>query len=704
MIIDILNFLTPGKDPLQVIFFTLIVLCSLGSVCWVTAKARPKSWERIWQGGAGQDEGALEIEHGSVEELSQAVASSAEKVAVILPGMLLVLGLLGTFLGLGLALDHASSILQKSGGTSVGAMGNAMQDLTSMMQGLGTKFKTSTWGIIAFILLKIWESINGFEARRLAWCIGKMKSELASARQRQAAQQHAQEELLRQLQKATSDTLSDVSIKQAQFLAAATAEQTNFLRTSLDANTQTLVTAMSSVWANQTEELKRLHSMQESHWDNRLTALGERLDSLGRSQTEQHHERLNSLQALLTSAQNRETAQANFARDSQACQQAAFAELNQRLDEQQGIATRCESSLAAIVTASQASEQVLSDFTCTSRDNLNALKNAGMTMGSAAKQVGHSAKELAAVVNELNTQMTTVMSDVKEGLGETLATLNADFSHNLKQMGDQSEAATSNLVDVMHIVKSDLGETIANLNSNFSRNLNQMGEQLEAANSKLAQVMEAIKADLGGTINAMDEGFRCNLIQMGSQLERATGELSDVMNLVKTDLSGTIRGMSEDFNRSLLVMTDNLGDATCNISKAIDSMSITVNSAMENVAGNMKSTAEAQKKTTREFEQVSESLNTNILAMTSLVDKLSADIKGGLRAVSESGQRMVSLDKRYAGVSEALEAVPVAVELLTRQNGKPAVDLRMVEACLEQIQLQAQHIYEKLQMRSALEV
>jgi len=88
-----------------------------------------------------------------------------------MPGMLLILGLLGTFLGLGLALDKASTILQNSGGASVGAMGSAMQDLTSMMQGLGTKFKTSTWGIIAFILLKIWESINGFEDRRLIWCI-----------------------------------------------------------------------------------------------------------------------------------------------------------------------------------------------------------------------------------------------------------------------------------------------------------------------------------------------------------------------------------------------------------------------------------------------------------------------------------------------------------------------------------------------------
>ncbi|WP_433977538.1 hypothetical protein [Erwinia sp. E_sp_B01_9] len=182
---EIGHFLLPGNDAIQLTFFTLIALSILLCVILVWRNARQSNWQRNWQqeGNNGEQAG-LTTEHGSVPELSHAVATNSEKMANIMPGMLLILGLLGTFLGLGLALDKASAILHNSG-TSAGAMDSSMQDLMDMMQGLGTKFKTSTWGIIAFLLLKGWEALNGFEARRLNWCIQRV----------QALQQESQEQL-----------------------------------------------------------------------------------------------------------------------------------------------------------------------------------------------------------------------------------------------------------------------------------------------------------------------------------------------------------------------------------------------------------------------------------------------------------------------------------------------------------------------------
>jgi len=49
-----------------------------------------------------------------------------------------------------------------------------------MMEGLGTKFKTSTWGIIGFLVYKTIIYLNGFEERRLRWVIIKMKKEFDS--------------------------------------------------------------------------------------------------------------------------------------------------------------------------------------------------------------------------------------------------------------------------------------------------------------------------------------------------------------------------------------------------------------------------------------------------------------------------------------------------------------------------------------------
>ena len=100
-----------------------------------------------------------------------------------MPGILLILGLLGTFLGLGIALNKASTILLEA--NAGGGMDNAMANLMGMMEGLGTKFKTSTWGIMAFLLIKAWSARNGYEERRLRWCVGKMKAAFEYSRQAQ---------------------------------------------------------------------------------------------------------------------------------------------------------------------------------------------------------------------------------------------------------------------------------------------------------------------------------------------------------------------------------------------------------------------------------------------------------------------------------------------------------------------------------------
>ena len=117
-----------------------------------------------WQNGTPDDHSDdLDVEHGSVNEISSVVASTGERMAEIMPGILLILGLLGTFLGLGMALNKASSILIDA--NSAG-MDSAMSNLMGMMEGLGTKFKTSTWGITAFLFLKIFSAANGYEEKR----------------------------------------------------------------------------------------------------------------------------------------------------------------------------------------------------------------------------------------------------------------------------------------------------------------------------------------------------------------------------------------------------------------------------------------------------------------------------------------------------------------------------------------------------------
>ena len=199
---ELLNFLAPKfDDPLQVGFMFIILAMIAYTVIGAHLAARPASWEKKWNRGTDSKDDDLDIEHGSVTDLWHAVATSAEKLAEIMPGMLLVVGLLGTFLGLGMALNHASNILSQSN-----AVASSMGDLTSMLQGLGTKFKTSTWGIMGFVLLKIWSEVTRFDEKRLAWVIAKVKGEL----HRETAERSAEE---KRKQQEVCDCITRASVR-----------------------------------------------------------------------------------------------------------------------------------------------------------------------------------------------------------------------------------------------------------------------------------------------------------------------------------------------------------------------------------------------------------------------------------------------------------------------------------------------------------
>ena len=64
-----------------------------------------------------------------------------------------------------------------------------------------------------------------------------------------------------------------------------------------------------------------------------------------------------------------------------------------------------------------------------------------------------------------------------------------------------------------------------------------------------------------------------------------------------------------------------------------------------------------QRNSANEFTVTSEALNSQIFEMTDLVKQLSGDITSGLKAVSESGRRMKSLDSRYQEYLDSIKVV-----------------------------------------------
>ncbi len=179
---DLLTLLLP-TDSVQTVFWIMMLGLSLFSIIWLMRFAKPGNWEKNWNNNTDNtEEDDVDVDHGSVIELCQVITTKSEAFAEYLPGILLTLGLLGTFIGLAQSIGNAAQTIALSAdqitaaGSSTTSLDEAMKGMLAMMQGMGTQFKTSIWGIIGFLGLKIMYGKLGFEKRRLKWTIRKMRS------------------------------------------------------------------------------------------------------------------------------------------------------------------------------------------------------------------------------------------------------------------------------------------------------------------------------------------------------------------------------------------------------------------------------------------------------------------------------------------------------------------------------------------------
>ncbi len=187
---SILGFLLPqwqsaGEGSLQ-LGFALLFLLALILMPWLLYRAAtPAQWQRrlITLNGSPQSLPALI----TPEQLSQIVATGPERWALVLPGLLLMAGLLGTFIGLGVALGEASGVLGGVQGVTA---------LADVIDTLGGKFRIATWGILSYLILRLWLAASAHEQARLAWSAATLGALAAQAAQQQAQQADAQQQRL----------------------------------------------------------------------------------------------------------------------------------------------------------------------------------------------------------------------------------------------------------------------------------------------------------------------------------------------------------------------------------------------------------------------------------------------------------------------------------------------------------------------------
>ena len=601
----VLEFLSPSLgNPLELVFCTVIIGGMLVSLITAEVFGRAPAWERNWQGGTHK--GALDIEHGALGELNQAVATLPERIVANMPGLLLIVGLLGTFLGLGMALDKASGILQGNA-DSLNAMSDSLGQLTGMMKDLGTKFKTSTWGIIAFIALKLWDSARwSAESRRTGWCVDRMKRDIDNRRDQHKNATELRDQLTRQALAAVGEQLVQAIAGQSQLLG----NELKQLKLIELKRGQTCDEQFARTAANLGGQLQQLQQLGGA--EGYLAALaryathlprldllvrhGETLQSLDaglgslQAQLEQSNQQLTGLgqtlehgHQLTERLQQTATLQSEHAREESEFRErqgqtllATLTEqhgaqldadrtqathLQERFDELATLSTKGIEATQAVGAHTQASQRSLELFVTASTDNLNALEQAGTTMGKAAKQLAQSASALEGSVLTM-----------EKSVGAAIDKLNDDFHAHLQTMQ-------------------------GSLDSNISR-------------------------------------------------------LSDVMNELQTGMMDNVNRMSQDFTHNTTTMSENLRSATDNISEAVVRLSGEVNEVMASVSRNIEGANRAQTNASAMFTTTNDELNGAISQMEKNMRTLGEQITQGLTDISESNRNMRATGKKLEQLKE----------------------------------------------------
>lgn len=459
---EILSFLLPQfDDKLQLTFFAIILLMIGYTVVSAHRTARAASWEHKWNRGTPDDPtDDLDIEHGSVTDLWHAVATGPEKLAEIMPGMLLVVGLLGTFIGLGLALNHASSILSQANLMSAGAAADSMQNLLGLLQGLGTKFKTSTWGILGFVLLKIWSEVTRFEEKRLAWVIGKVKTELEKRKLAQARTEEArQEALFSTIGRAATGIVQGMA---GQFAALVKSNEAMHLQTlqhlhKLDTSVND---ASASVVAGMAQQFEA--SIKNDEQANRRTL----------RQLAKLEEGIVAVRTDIVEGMSQE-----FAAAIKHDENLHLKTLQQLRKLEQGT-EGVRADLEMVHAEAQATSGAMVKFTDGTQRIVKGMANAAQEMATAAQgmadgadKVGSGANELVEAVGRFEHQFTEVLDKVGVDLGKAIQDMNAQASATLERGSAQLSNATSQISTALDKMSADTKTTMEVVTSSIQESI-----------------------------------------------------------------------------------------------------------------------------------------------------------------------------------------------------------------------------------------
>lgn len=489
---DYFKYLKPEHD-IEGVFLAVIIVLGFGTALWVWHSTRERKgkmncWEQRWTNNTRNTCDDLKVEHGSIHELSRAVELPAEKLADVLPSMFLVIGLLGTFLGIGVALNEAAGVLNNSNVNPAESMGNAqkavenleqvtksknlLDEMMGMLDGLGALFKSSIYGIIGFFGFTLWKNKWGSDKERFKWCVERCNKEIENKEKIQGQNTNKIINALNKVNDSIGESIADCIQKSLQTALVNGFENVN--KNLNEMNSALCLTLEKSV----VEQFRSLNKEMKDQV-NETKAVVQKLESLANN-SETQTNAMDSLSQTMTD-------QFAFVANSAKSMGFAADALAKSVDE-----------FRPAVTGTL--EAIRNQFIKSITDSSKVMENAGISILHAVNEMSEKSKEgqdkLDKTLSDFNKRINGTLADIKQ----TTLTMEEQGNKYVKIIQELNEEIGQKLVSI----------SLANLN--IRSGMKKLPEELsQAIKGTLQEVKQSIKSSTDeatqSLTKALDEGF-----------------------------------------------------------------------------------------------------------------------------------------------------------------------------------------------------
>ncbi|MBE0351768.1 coiled-coil domain-containing protein [Pseudoalteromonas lipolytica] len=695
---NFLEFFIPDFSELLQKFFSFGIFgLLLITVTLLFINAKSKNWEKNWNGNLSSDDSLLGSEQGTIYDISEAVATKSEKLSESMPSFLLMIGLLGTFLGLGIALNDASEIIGGKGGLSGQNYDDIMTKLNGMMTGLGTKFKASIWGISGFIILRVINGASQVDKKRLDWCAAKIKEDNAIKNDLRSKHESLRLDQTITASEKLGDNINSVLLdgfeKQALVMKQnlEVIEKTHLQNIELGSEFKQLSALLSNVFSNLSHLNEKL--VQESETNNeKLDDLvsglfefkSECLDMQKQNAITSHKvvsEIVNLEKSLVTNGKEHLDSVNQGFQDITQClsgigvasresSEKIVLQLKDSSEKTEANLQKISKDFERVASATQESSKQMKEFSQSTKSSLTTLGVSSERMEKASVGIQQGASKLSSAVGNFENNIRKVMNKVSTDLDGTISNMSNTFTDSMSTMAQDMSSSTHEISNAVKSNAKSVEATMATVKSSISDSLKiqqKSSAEFQLSSQTLNETMEEVTA----LVTDLKES-----IQSGLSAVSRSGKEVKSLNQAYKSISSTV---TESYEQNKLLLSEL--NAICSEIKRNNDTSYVLKSSLENgqkqslekisvLIGLLRDSNE-NKSELNEIKELRKSVSDYYkmaneerrLQPTKIKEALSS-----INSLEKISNDLVLNNRELRGMSDSLQSISLSIEELSTKN------------------------------------